>query len=143
MPYSYDYPRPAVTADTLLVTRDPEPQVLLIRRKHEPFAGQWALPGGFVNMDETLEQAARRELFEETGLRVDGLQQLHTFGDPGRDPRGRTISVVYVAVVDAAGLQPVASDDAQEVGLRPLRQPPPLAFDHAAILDFARRRLGL
>src|SRR5204863_1444911 len=108
--YTYDYPRPAVTVDLVVVTREQQPRVLLIRRKHEPFAGMWAIPGGFVDMEETLEAAARRELFEETGVRTSRLQQLHTFGDPGRDPRGRTISVVYLALVDPRKLKPVAAD---------------------------------
>ena len=106
--FTYEYPRPAVTVDIAIVTREEKPRVLLIRRKHDPFAGCWALPGGFVDMDEALEAAARRELFEETGVKAKALMQLATFGDPGRDPRGRTISVVYLAEVDADGLQPRA-----------------------------------
>src|SRR3954451_4124928 len=93
--YCYEYPRPAVTVDAVIVTREERPRVLLIRRKHDPFAGQWAIPGGFVNMDESLDDAVRRELQEETGVKASRLEQLHTFGDPSRDPRGRTISVVY------------------------------------------------
>jgi 8-oxo-dGTP diphosphatase len=140
--YCYEYPRPAVTVDIVLVTQEKQRRVLLIRRKHLPFAGKWALPGGFVDMDETLEAAARRELQEETGLEVGALEQLHTFGDPGRDPRGRTISVVYLGEVDATHLQPKAADDAAELGWHSLRKRPPLAFDHAQILAFARLRLA-
>jgi 8-oxo-dGTP diphosphatase len=139
--YTYEYPRPAVTVDAVIVTREDPPRVLLIRRKHEPFAGMWAIPGGFVDMEETLEESARRELWEETSVRVGPLEQLHTFGDPGRDPRGRTISVVYLGRADANDLEPKAADDAAEVGWHPLQQPPPMAFDHAAILACARRRL--
>jgi 8-oxo-dGTP diphosphatase len=139
--YTYDYPRPAVTVDTIIVTRERTPRVLLIRRKHEPFAGSWAIPGGFVDMDESLEAAARRELREETGVEAAELEQLHTFGDPGRDPRGRTISVVYLARVDPRQLKPRAADDAAEVGWHRLNQLPPLAFDHEQILESARRRL--
>jgi 8-oxo-dGTP diphosphatase len=82
--YCYDYARPAVTVDIIVVTREKRPRVLLIRRKHEPFAGCWALPGGFVDEGETVVQAARRELHEETGLKLSRLEQLFTFGDPGR-----------------------------------------------------------
>jgi 8-oxo-dGTP diphosphatase len=141
--YTYDFPRPAVTVDTVVVTREAEPRVLLIRRKHEPFAGSWAIPGGFVDMDETLEAAARRELLEETGVQVDAVEQLHTFGDPGRDPRGRTISVVYLARVDADQVRPRADDDAAAVEWHSLLRPPDLAFDHADVLACVRRRLGL
>ncbi len=141
--FTYEYPRPSVTVDVALIAREPTPQILLIRRKHDPFAGAWALPGGFVDMDEALEASARRELREETGLEVGALEQLHTFGDPNRDPRGRTISVVYLAMVDAAALQPRADDDAAEVGWHSLTQPPPLAFDHAEILAAVRRRLNV
>ncbi|HEY8506492.1 MAG TPA: NUDIX hydrolase, partial [Gemmataceae bacterium] len=86
--FVYDYPRPALTVDVALVSRDEPPKVLLIRRLKEPFAGRWALPGGFVDENEPLAAAARRELREETGLAAEDLEQLHTFGEPGRDPRG-------------------------------------------------------
>jgi 8-oxo-dGTP diphosphatase len=141
-PYCYEYPRPAVTVDAVIVTREDRPRVLLIRRKHEPFAGMWAMPGGFVDMDETLEASARRELWEETSVRMEALEQLRTFGDPGRDPRGRTISVVFLGRVDAEALQPRAADDAAEVGWHRLDELPAMAFDHAAILACARRRLA-
>jgi 8-oxo-dGTP diphosphatase len=139
--YTYDYPRPAVSVDVVIVSNESSPRVLLVRRKHDPFAGMWALPGGFIEMDESLEAAARRELYEETGVEAEELEQLHAFGDPGRDPRGRIITVVYLAIVDAARIKPRAADDAAEVGWHSLRQPPPLAFDHAEILAYARRRL--
>jgi 8-oxo-dGTP diphosphatase len=140
--HAYDYPRPAVTADIVLVTREAAPRVLLIRRKHDPFAGCWALPGGFVDEGETLLAAARRELREETGLEVGDLEQLHAFGDPGRDPRGWTVSVAFLGRVDAGTLVPRAEDDAVEVGWVSLAEPPPLAFDHAKILERARTRLA-
>jgi 8-oxo-dGTP diphosphatase len=141
--YTYDYPRPAVTVDIVIVTRARRPRVLLIRRKHEPFEGMWAIPGGFVEMDESLEEAARRELLEETGVRTKHLEQLHTFGDPGRDPRGRTISVVYLARVNPRQIKPKAADDAAEVGWYRLDELPPLAFDHEQILAVARKTLGI
>ena len=136
--YCYDYPRPSVTVDIVLLTREPTPRILLIRRKRDPFAGAWALPVGFIDMDETLEQSARRELREETGIDVGELVQLYTFGDPGRDPRGRTISVAYLGRVDAAALAPVAADDAAEVGWFALDALPALAFDHDRIIEKAR-----
>jgi 8-oxo-dGTP diphosphatase len=139
--FVYDYPRPAVTVDIVIATPGPKPRVLLIRRKNAPFAGCWALPGGFVEMEESLEAAARRELLEETGVQANALAQIHTFGDPGRDPRGRTISVVYLAVVDADGIEPRAADDAAAVGWFSLARPPRLAFDHREILAFARKHL--
>jgi 8-oxo-dGTP diphosphatase len=139
--YTYEYPRPAVTVDIIVVTTERRPRVLLIRRKHEPFAGAWAIPGGFVDMEESLETAARRELKEETGLDAEELEQLHTFGDPGRDPRGRVISVAYLIRVDAKQVKPIAADDAADVGWHDLAAPPPLAFDHALILETARQRL--
>jgi 8-oxo-dGTP diphosphatase len=140
--YCYDYPRPAVTVDIVILTRGTKPRVLLIRRKNEPFAGMWAIPGGFVDMDETLEAAARRELREETGVEAALLQQLHTFGDPGRDPRGRTISIVYLARVHAKQVKPQAADDAAEVGWHDLGRLPALAFDHDQILACVRKRLA-
>jgi 8-oxo-dGTP diphosphatase len=112
-----------------------------LRRKHDPFADCWALPGGFIEMDETLEESARRELREETGLETGVLRQLGTYGDPGRDPRGRTISVVYLAVVNPKKLLPRAADDAAEADWFPLGRLPKLAFDHAKILADARRSL--
>jgi 8-oxo-dGTP diphosphatase len=139
--YCYEYPRPAVTVDMVIVTREKPHRVLLIQRKREPFAGKWALPGGFVDMDETLDHAARRELLEETGVEATMLEQLYTFGDPGRDPRGRVISVAYLALMDDRQLQPQAADDAAAVDWYSLARPPQLAFDHAAILAKARERL--
>src|SRR2546421_11003968 len=123
--YTYDYPRPAVTVDVVIVSKERRPRVLLIRRKHDPFLGMWAIPGGFVEMDESLEAAARRELCEETGVSAARLEQAHTFGEPGRDPRGRTISAAYVARLDAAKLRPRADDDAAEVGWHPTARLPP------------------
>jgi 8-oxo-dGTP diphosphatase len=140
--FCYEYPRPAVTVDLVVVTRERKPRVLLIRRGHDPYAGTWALPGGFVDEDETLETAARRELREETGVAVEELQQLQTFGDPGRDPRGWTIAVAFLARVAAKGLRPEAADDAAEVGWYRLDRLPPLAFDHEEILACARQRLA-
>jgi 8-oxo-dGTP diphosphatase len=139
--YCYEYPHPAVTVDIIVVTRGLRPKVLLIRRKHPPYAGKWALPGGYVEIDEPLEAAAQRELREETGLKLDGLEQLYTFGDPGRDPRERTISVAYLTRVALGKLKPRAADDAIEVGWFSLDKPPELAFDHRTILAHARRRL--
>lgn len=139
--FTYDYPRASVTVDLVVVTKEAKPRVLLIRRKKPPFAGSWALPGGFIEMDETLEASARRELEEETGVRTGKLIQLATFGDPGRDPRGRTISVVYLAQVEPGQLAPRAADDAAEVGWFALARPPKLAFDHREILKAARTYL--
>jgi 8-oxo-dGTP diphosphatase len=103
----------------------------------------WAIPGGFVDMDEPLEAAARRELREETGLTVGDLTQLHTFGDPGRNPRGRTISVAFLGEIDPVQARVRADDDAAEAAWHSLRRLPPLAFDHAEILKCARQRLRL
>jgi len=140
--FSYDYPRPALTVDIVIVTRESRPRVLLIRRKKDPFAGSWSLPGGFVNENERIPDAARRELVEETGVAVVDLEQLYTVGDPGRDPRGWTVSVVYLAQVNPAEVKPVAADDAEEVGWFLLEELPALAFDHAMILGRARTRLA-
>jgi 8-oxo-dGTP diphosphatase len=120
-------------------------KVLLIKRKNPPFRGHWALPGGFVEPDEPLEAAARRELLEETGVIPRSLEQLYTFGDPGRDPRGWTISVSYLATLDEVegnALRPRAGSDAAEAGWFDLSALPPLAFDHADILAHARSRVA-
>ena len=140
--YVYEYPRPAVTVDIVIVTREKKPRVLLVRRRHEPYQGLWATPGGFIEMDESLDDAARRELFEETGVRLKKLVQLHTFGDPKRDPRGRNIAVAYLALVEPDDLDPCAGDDAAEVGWFSLARPPKLAFDHKDILAAARKYLN-
>ncbi len=138
-PYCYEYPRPAVTVDLALFAGEGETlRVLLIRRKYDPFAGRWALPGGFIGIDEPIESAARRELEEETGLRHDGpLTFVGVFADPGRDPRGRTISLVYTA--DLPGRPPAVAgtDDAAEAGWFDPGTVGPLAFDHDDILRAA------
>lgn len=136
--YTYDYPRPAVTVDIVVVSHGPKPKVLLIRRKHAPFAGKWAIPGGFVDEGETLEEAARRELLEETGIEVEKLRQVGAFGDPGRDPRGWTIAVAFLARVRASKVNPKGADDATEAAWHSLARPPALAFDHAKILEHVR-----
>ncbi|MCU0490735.1 MAG: NUDIX hydrolase [Chloroflexaceae bacterium] len=137
------YERPSVTVDVVIFTLyNRELHVLLVKRGHWPYEGYWAIPGGFVNMDEALEQAARRELEEETGVRDVYLEQLFTFGDPGRDPRTRVISVAYIALVrfDAQKLR--VSDESTDVRWFPVRElPPALAFDHEKILEFAISRL--
>ena len=139
--FTYDYPRPAMAADLVVVSRERRRRVLLIRRGKEPFKGKWALPGGFVNENEPLEAAARRELEEETGLRVSKLEQLAAFGDPGRDPRGWIVSVVFLIQVDPHRVNPKAADDAADAAWHFLNDLPPLAFDHAEILALAKRRL--
>ena len=137
-----EYPRPSVTADVIIFTlRQDDLQVLLVRRKLPPFQGMWAIPGGFVNIDEPLEEAALRELEEETGLRDVYLEQLYTFGDPGRDPRGRVITVAYLSLVPAATVRPRAGDDAAEARWWSVTDLPPLAFDHAGNLAQALERL--
>lgn len=146
-PAAYDpakYDRPSVTVDIVLFTyRDDGQYVLLVRRKRWPYADHWALPGGFIDMNETLEESAQRELLEETGISGVQLEQLHTFGNPGRDPRTRVISVAYVGVLDAdASHDARGGDDAAEARWWPLHSLPPLAFDHDRILACARRRIS-
>jgi 8-oxo-dGTP diphosphatase len=140
--FTYEYPRPALTVDVVIVTREARPRVLLIRRKNDPFAGMWAFPGGFVDEGEKIADAARRELQEETGSNVGEIEQLYAAGDPGRDPRGWTVTVAFLARVGVDQLKPVAADDADAVGWFPVDDPPPLAFDHAMILGRARTRIA-
>ncbi len=142
MSYCYDYPRPMVVVDCVVFGLDGERlKVLTIQRRQAPFAGQSALPGGFVDMDEPLEAAARRELEEETGLRGVFLEQLYTFGDPGRDPRGRAISVAYYALVNLAEHPARAGDDAAMTRWMDVSRARRLAFDHDRILAAALARL--
>lgn len=141
--YTYDHPRPALTVDIVIFTlRDEQLQVLLVQRRSEPFAGEWALPGGFVEMDESLETAAARELEEETGVHDAYLEQLYTYGEPGRDPRGRVVSVAYYALIPAdARVLTEGGSDASRAGWFPVEALPVLAFDHAEIVSYALRRL--
>jgi 8-oxo-dGTP diphosphatase len=134
------YDRPSVTVDVVLFTILAEQlKVLLIKRKAWPYENMWAIPGGFVQMDESLEAAAYRELAEETNVSSAQvyLEQLYTFGQPGRDPRTRVITVAYFALVSADKLDPRAASDAENVGWFSVYDLPPLAFDHADILDYA------
>jgi 8-oxo-dGTP diphosphatase len=134
--YCYDYPRPAVTADVVALAGDSREnlKILLIRRGKPPFEGMWALPGGFVNIDEDIDVTARRELEEETGLNGISFRQIGAFGKVGRDPRHRTITIAYLASLE----QPVfvnGYDDADEARWFPFNDLPPLAFDHDEIIE--------
>ena len=142
MSYTYDYPRPALTVDCVVFGMDEEDlKVLLIKRGLEPFQGKWALPGGFVRMEESLDEAARRELEEESGIRPSHLEQLYTFGEPGRDPRGRVVTVAYFALVKLSDHRVHASTDAREAAWFSVWDTPKLAFDHPDILSTALLRL--
>ncbi len=142
MPYTYEYPHPAVTVDGVVFGYDDaDLKVLLIQRDLAPFKGKWALPGGFVGIDESLETAVRRELEEETGITRLYLEQLYTFGEPKRDPRERIISVAYYALVKLADHTVRAASDARRVAWFPVADLPQLAFDHEEIMDVALRRL--
>jgi len=141
--YQYDYPHPAVTVDIVIFTiRDRRLKLLLIRRAGEPYRGKWALPGGFVNIDEGLDEAARRELEEETGVTGVYLEQLYTFGRLDRDPRERVITVAYYALIPSEKLRLRAASDAEAVGWFAMDELPELAFDHDEIVDMAHRRLA-
>src|SRR6266704_4342097 len=142
MPHTYQYPRAALTVDCVVFGLDEsELKVLLIERALEPFKGPWALPGGFVRVDETLDEAARRELQEEAGLRNVFLEQLYTFGAVDRDPRERVVSVAYYALVKLSDHRAKAATDAANAEWFPISQVPKLAFDHAGILATALTRL--
>lgn len=131
--YTYKYPRPAVTADMIVLTEEAEPKILLIQCGGEPFKGCWAFPGGFMDMDETTEQCARRELKEETGLEVGEITQVGAYSKVDRDPRGRTITVAYITRIPEP-LPVTGLDDAAQAKWWPINTLPPLAFDHADIL---------
>ena len=136
MIYTYAYPRPSVTVD-IIILKDilSKPQLLLIERKHEPFKNKWALPGGFVDIDEEIEDAAYRELKEETFISEIILEQFKTFGKIGRDPRGRTISIVYFGILKNSGQEIKAGDDAKDLNWFHIENLPELAFDHREIID--------
>jgi len=139
--YVYEWPRPMVTADAAVFAFfDGKAHLLLIRRKRDPYRGRWALPGGFVEIEEDLPDAVARELQEETGLTGVALEQLRAFGRPGRDPRGRTITVVYIGIAEKGRDRVQAADDAEDVQWCDIDSLPPMAFDHDEIARCAIER---
>jgi len=134
MKYTYEYPRPAVTSDIAVLRVTDTPEILLIRRKFDPFKDMWALPGGFLNMEETLDETARRELMEETGIKAGELLKFETYDRPDRDPRGRTITQVFVLIWEERMGIPKAADDAADIRWWDLKALPDLAFDHEVII---------
>ncbi len=142
MTVSYDYPHPAVTVDCVVFGLDDEDlKILLIQRDLEPFRDQWALPGGFLRLEEDLEETARRELYEEAGLSNIFLEQLYTFGTVKRDPRERVITVAYFSLVNIKDHQVRAATDARDVAWFSVTDLPTLAFDHDEIYETALTRL--
>jgi 8-oxo-dGTP diphosphatase len=140
--YTYDWPRPMVTVDAAVFAFfDGRAGLLLIQRKQEPYKDHWALPGGFVEMDEDLPEGAARELAEETGLKHVPLEQLHTFGKPGRDPRGPAITVVYFGIAAGPPEEAEAADDAARAQWFDIEHLPRMAFDHEEIVRCAIERL--
>ena len=143
MSFTYEYPRPAVTTDALIFYRDQESaNLLLIQRGQEPYKGQWALPGGFINMDEDLHEAVKREIEEETGLNLTGFEQLRTFGKPDRDPRHRTVTVAFYIFVDQC-YDVKGMDDAMNAKWFSIHELPQMAFDHEEIVSYAFKKLDL
>jgi 8-oxo-dGTP diphosphatase len=142
--YVYDWPRPMVTVDAAVFTfSDDKAKVLLINRGNEPFKGKWALPGGFVDMDEELEDAVARELEEETGLATVQLEQMRTFGTVGRDPRGRMITIVFMGIATEGQDKIKAGDDAAQAQWFDIEKlPEDMAFDHNEVVRFAIEKLG-
>lgn len=138
--YCYKYPHPAVTVDCVIFAKERSNfKVLLIKRGNEPFKEKWALPGGFLNINESAEEGALRELKEETGISNAPIEQLHTFTNPDRDPRERVISIVYFALIELKDV--IAGDDAKEANWFPITEIPDLAFDHELIIEKALKRL--
>eukprot|EP00903_Cladosiphon_okamuranus_P013253 g12358.t1 len=146
LPYRYRWPRPSVTVDCLIYALDEgSPWILLIKRKNDPFKGSWALPGGFVDENEGLDAAARRELEEETGVTNCAMVQTGAYGDPGRDPRGHTITVAFMAWAPSrAACNARAGDDAAEACFFPVERLPTMAFDHLKVIkdSWARCKFG-
>ena len=136
MAYTYNYPRPAVTGDCIVITKEENAKVLLIQRGDEPYKGTWAFPGGFMNMDESTEQCAIRELEEETGLKVTDVYQIGAYSKVDRDPRGRTITVAYLAIIEKP-ISVIGQDDAAKAEWWPINSLPHLAFDHDEIVSDA------
>jgi 8-oxo-dGTP diphosphatase len=132
--YVYDYPRPAVTSDVAVLRLETFPEILLVQRRDPPFGKMWALPGGFMELEETLEETARRELMEETGIRAGELIRFETYDKPGRDPRGRTITQVFVMIWNEDMGLPKAGSDADTLQWFSLDKLPALAFDHLEII---------
>lgn len=147
MPHTYEFARPALTVDIVVFAlcagddSEEDLHVMLIERDLKPYEGQWALPGGFVRVEETLDEAARRELEEETGLVDIYLEQLYTFGEVQRDPRERVVTVAYYALVNLEGHDVQASTDARSAAWFSVNDLPELAFDHSEILHTAHERL--
>lgn len=140
--YQYDYPHPAITTDSVVFGFDGKAlHILLIERGIEPYKGLWALPGGFLNPDETVEQCAKRELKEETGVENVYLEEFRSFSDPGRDPRERVVTIAFVALVKKSDYMLIAGDDASNALWFALDELPPLAFDHYDIISAARKKL--
>jgi len=138
MAFTYQYPRAELTADCIVMTQEQEPKILLIQRRNEPFKGRWAFPGGFMNMDETTEECAIRELKEETGLEIkpENIFQIGAYSEINRDPRERTVTVAYLAIIDKA-LKVQGLDDAAKADWFSIYSLPELAFDHNSILKDA------
>lgn len=136
MPFTYDYPRPSVSADVVVFSTESQ-SVLLIKRKKEPFANSWALPGGFMEIDESADRAAIRELKEETGIVVEQVNQIGAYSDPDRDPRGRVVTIAFWAEA-SENVATQAADDAVDAKWFALSELPPLAFDHEKIIADAR-----
>lgn len=142
MAYTYEYPRPAVTVDALLfLKKEDDYHLLLIQRKHEPFRGKWALPGGFVDKNEDPDDSVYRELEEETNLKKVSLKQFHTYGAFGRDPRGHVVSVIYWGFIEHENANAIAGDDAQNARWFSIKELPPMAFDHNKIVKEAINHL--
>ena len=134
MKYCYEYPRPAMTADVAVLRLEGIPEILLVERLDPPYQGMWALPGGFMEMEETLEVAARRELLEETALKAGELIRFESYDNPGRDPRGRTITQVFIMIWKKENGVAVPGSDAKSLQWFDLSQLPELAFDHSIIV---------
>jgi 8-oxo-dGTP diphosphatase len=146
MEFTYSYPRMLITVDALVFLKDDSSnshKILLIQRKNDPFQGSYALPGGFVEMDETLKDAATRELLEETGLKGVELTQLAAFDRIDRDPRDRNICIAYYGFTSSDNVDILGGDDAEKAEWFSMNNLPSLAFDHSDVIEFARKKLGI